>query len=63
MRYSVINTTRKIVSILLDDVDGNASLQEIISIADKEFPKISLDKLIIVDAHNPSVIYLQLKNP
>ena len=63
MRYSVINTTRKIVSILLDDAYGNTSLQEIISIANKEFPKISLDQLIIVDTDNPSVVYLQLKNP
>lgn len=48
MRYSVVaNTTRKVLSILLDDIDGDSSLQEIVSIAKKEFPDSSFDQLIL----------------
>ena len=58
MQYSVVDSNPKVLSILLDNT---SSLQDVVSLAVKEFPSVSLDKLQITPTGNNYFIYLQEK--
>lgn len=62
MHYSVVNANPKVISIV-SIASKNLSLQDILSVAAKEFPSLSFDQLIITPSDNPYIVYLQQKHP
>jgi len=60
MHYFIVNADPKVISI----ASKSLSLQDILSIAAKEFPSLlfdKLDKLIITPTDNHYIVYLQEK--
>ena len=61
MQYQIVNNNPKVLSIL-NTPDSSPSLQEIISIAKKEFPNLEFDQLLLSNPDNPYIIYMMEKS-